>query len=745
MKVQGSHPKQFIDSIITRYFRGSLGSKMMRKIIMLNLISIIGIVFILSFGCVAFYQSIFGLGCADFTAAILLVLNLYYFWKSKHYQLASHIGIFMAGTFFLYLFVSGGAFKTGPLWYYTFPLFACYLLGSKRGAIASLTLIGISILLLYINRDAAFFATYQKNFLLRFFPSFFVVFAYSYLYEYMTEKNQEELRLMNSRLDRKVAEQTIELNAKNISLSLKIEQYKTAQDALRKSEERFRDLADLLPQTVFELNDSGHITFANRMAFNTFGYTQEDFDKGLNALQIFVSEDRDKIMAYIQRVLSGEIIMHIESTAQKKNGSTFPVLVYPRVILHKDIPVGIRGILIDITAQKKAEENRRKIEAQLQNAQRMEALGILAGGVAHDLNNVLSGIVGYPDLLLMQIPEDSALRSPILAIQDSGIKAANIVQDLLTLARRGVTSKEVMNLNNIISEYLKSPEYNKLKSYHSAVELETYFETDLLNFNGSHIHVFQTVMNLVSNAAEAMPDGGEITISTQNQSVDSPLYGFENVDKGDYVVLKVSDTGMGISSEDMDRIFEPFYTKKVMGRSGTGLGMAVVWGTIKDHSGFIDVQSSEGKGTELTLYFPAIKQKKPKEKALLPIQDYMGKGESILVVDDVKEQRNVVSAMLTQLGYISHNVPSGEEAVEFLKKHTVDLIILDMIMDPGMDGLDTYKQILELHPGQKAIISSGFSETERVKEAQRLGIGKYLKKPYTLEKLGIALKEEFES
>jgi DNA-binding NtrC family response regulator len=170
--------------------------------------------------------------------------------------------------------------------------------------------------------------------------------------------------------------------------------------------------------------------------------------------------------------------------------------------------------------------------------------------------------------------------------------------------------------------------------------------------------------------------------------------------------------------------------------------MAVVWGTVKDHNGYIDVQSTEGKGTTFTLYFPATREKIAKEKARLSIEDYMGKEESILVVDDVKEQRELALTLLTTLDYAVDTVSSGEEAVKYLKEHTVDLIVLDMIMDPGIDGLETYKKIIEVHPGQKAIIASGFSETDRVKEAQRLGAGQYIKKPYTLEKLGLAIKEE---
>ncbi len=274
--------------------------------------------------------------------------------------------------------------------------------------------------------------------------------------------------------------------------------------------------------------------------------------------------------------------------------------------------------------------------------------------------------------------------------------------------------------------------------------IETNFETGLLNILGSTVHLSKTIMNLVSNASEAMPGGGKILISTKNQYIDRPIKGYDDVEEGDYVVLTFSDTGIGISSDDKERIFEPFYTKKVMGISGTGLGMSVVWGTVKDHKGYIDIESIEGKGTTFTLYFPITREESAKDKALFSLDDYMGKGESVLVVDDVEVQREIASGMLKKLGYSVISVSSGEEAVDYIKDNFVDILVLDMIMDPGMDGLETYKKIIEFHPEQKAIIASGFSETDRVKEAQKLGAGTYVKKPYVMDKIGAAIKIELE-
>ena len=386
-------------------------------------------------------------------------------------------------------------------------------------------------------------------------------------------------------------------------------------------------------------------------------------------------------------------------------------------------------------------EDRKTAQEQLARAQRMEAIGTLAAGVAHDLNNILSGIVSYPDLLLIRLPDGSDMRQPLETIQNSGKKAAAIVQDLLALARRGITSSEVVDLRQIVTEYLDSPECTKMRSYHSGVQIQTNFASDLMDIAGSPVHLSKTVMNIASNAAEAILEKGTISIELRNQYIDAPIQGYDKVQQGDYVLLKISDTGHGIASQDLERIFEPFYTKKKMGRSGTGLGMAVVWGTVKDHNGYIDVESRIGGGTTFYLYFPVTRQRK-KTDAPIDLSAYTGNGETILVVDDILEQREIAISILKELGYQTHAVSSGEAAIDYLQENRVDLLLLDMIMAPGMDGLETYQHIIKVHHTQKAIIASGYSESERVRQAQQLGAGLYLRKPYTIANLATAVYNE---
>jgi len=411
------------------------------------------------------------------------------------------------------------------------------------------------------------------------------------------------------------------------------------------------------------------------------------------------------------------------------------------------IPNSMRVIasMMDVTDMRRSEKEKEKLKSKLIRAEKMESLGVMAGGIAHDLNNVLSGIVSYPELLLMDLPESSPIRDPLLTIKESGIKAAAIVQDLLTLARRDVANKEVVNLNDVINAYLQSPEYAKMISYHPKVSLAFEHGHNLLNILGSPVNLSKTIMNLVTNAAEATKGGGEITITTQNCYLEHPIRGYEAFREGEYVQVTVSDTGVGIPRKYLDRIFEPFYSKKVMGRSGTGLGMTVVWGTVNDHNGFIEVESAEGKGTRFRIFFPATRKASKQKTDSRSLKDLMGNGESILVVDDVKEQRNLASGILKRLGYHVQVAENGEEAVEFVKENPlIDLVLLDMIMYPGIDGFETFRRIRVLKPDQKGIIVSGYSETHRVKKAQSIGTGGYVQKPYLLEHLGSAVKKELQ-
>ena len=505
----------------------------------------------------------------------------------------------------------------------------------------------------------------------------------------------------------------------------------------------YQALFEAAPDGVEVLDARGNIVDCNKTQAILLGYSHEELI-GNHTMEFFC-DGSESLFEDRMRNLKESGYFEGEIELVGKDGTVIPVWRKGSAIYDQGGKfVGYVVYNRDLSDRKRIAAEKEKLESKLKQAQKMEAIGALAGGVAHDLNNVLGGLVSYPDLLLMQLSDDSPLRKPILTIQRSGKKAAAIVQDLLTLARRGVTVEEVVNLNDIVSDHFRTPEHEKIQAIHPHVRFEINLEDNLLDIVGSPVHLSKTVMNLLSNASEAMTDRGKIAISTESRYVDQPIPGYDTVREGEYATLTVSDEGAGMSEEDRKRIFEPFYTKKVMGRSGTGLGMAVVWGAVKDHNGYIDIESLEGKGTTITIYFPATRRGTQKAKTPIPIEAYRGKGETILVVDDVEEQREIASAMLGSLGYAVSSVPSGEEAVAYLKDHAVDLLLLDMIMDPGIDGLETYKRILKIHPHQKALIASGFSETSRVKKAQGLGVGAYIKKPFVVEQIGRAVRHELE-
>jgi len=521
-----------------------------------------------------------------------------------------------------------------------------------------------------------------------------------------------------------------------------------SEQALRRSEQKYRLLAENIQDVIWMMDMKFTFTYVSPSIERLQGWAPNEY-LNLRLKKVLAPASLSMVLDEFNRQYelgrqSGSFARSstLELELLKREGSSVWAEVTASFLLGEDgLPIGVLGMARDITERRRAEKEKRELRENLARSKKMEALGTLAGGVAHDLNNVLSGVVSYPDLLLLDLPKDSPLRRPIEVIRESGKKAAAIVHDLLTLARRGVPTADIVNLNDLIREYLISPEYQRLRSFHPLVEVETRLETELLNMMGSPIHLSKTLMNLVSNAAEAMPDGGTIIIATENRYLDRSLKGKE-VREGDYAVLQVSDSGVGIPAEDLHRIFEPFFTKKKMGRSGTGLGMAVVWGTVQDHQGYIDVQSVEGRGTDVSVLLPATRKEALKPAPEKTLDAFKGAGQMVLVVDDMKEQREIAATIIEQLGYVARSAESGEQAVELLKHEKADLLILDMIMDPGIDGLETYHQVKRLHPHQKAIITSGYAETERVKIAMRLGVGGYLRKPYTVNNLACAIKSE---
>lgn len=501
------------------------------------------------------------------------------------------------------------------------------------------------------------------------------------------------------------------------------------------------------------------------------------FDHGSNAIAIYKAVNRGEDFVFLDFNRTAEEIEDIRKTdvLGKKAGDIFPALkenglldvfrevwesgepVFHPPFYYDDgriegwrqnrvykLPSGeIVSMYDDLTQQKICEQEKEIIEKQLQQAQKMEAIGMLAGGVAHDLNNILTAIVNYPEIILLQLPEESPLRTPISQIHEAGLKASAVVGDLLTVARGVANRKEIADLNQLITKFFDSPEYHQIQTDHSHISYTTDLEGNLSNITCSTVHVSKSIMNLMINASEAIAETGTITVHSRSEDVDAgqaPKYGLE---PGSYVVLGISDTGSGIAEEDLDHIFEPFYTKKAMSRtSGTGLGLSIVWNTMLDHDGKVLVHSSE-QGTHFDLYFPATDAQIIQTDESPTLSELQGNGETILIVDDEPQLRDIAAKILQELGYETISKESGETAVAYLQDNSVDLVLLDMIMEPGMNGRDTFEKILHIHPGQKALLVSGFSKNTEVNKALTLGACCFIKKPYSIPELGKALLQIF--
>ncbi|XOV87521.1 MAG: 7TM diverse intracellular signaling domain-containing protein [Pseudomonadota bacterium] len=388
-----------------------------------------------------------------------------------------------------------------------------------------------------------------------------------------------------------------------------------------------------------------------------------------------------------------------------------------------------------------AEVQSEVLHQRIAQSEKMEAIGLLASGVAHDLNNILSTTVTYPELVLLDLPPDSPLTRPLQLTRQAGLRAAAVIQDLLTLARRGVIQREVLNLNQVIEDYLNSVEHDLLLSNHPGIHLVTDLDPELDNIEGSPVHLQKLIMNLVSNALEAQDHKGTVRISTHNEKSTAQELFYMPLKAGHYVILSVEDEGSGIDHDDLDKVFEPFYTTKVMGQSGTGLGMSVIWGVVYDHGGAIDVMTEKDAGTRFDIYLPRTSKPAPPRPAYQPIINLLGTGEKILVVDDMEDQRELTCAVLSRLGYTPDSCASGPEAVAKLAEASFDLVLLDMVMDDEWDGLTTFREIRKLVADQKTLLVSGFAETEQVTQAQAEGAGPFLRKPFTLEAIGSTIRQ----
>lgn len=520
-----------------------------------------------------------------------------------------------------------------------------------------------------------------------------------------------------------------------------INQRNLAEELLRESELRFKTIFNVSPQVITISSPTGILLEANN-EFKHFARLQPEEALSKPLEDGFPISSQTRINLWAELAEKGSLAgREVETTSP--TGSPLTFLVFGKMI-HMDPSSFILLIFTDITALKQAENEKLVLQEKLARSTKMEAMGLMAAEVAHDLNNILSGIIGYPQLLLMEPNITEKQKESLKEILETGQRAAAVVSDLLTIARGVASTKYSLPINSVVTDYTNSPECKHLQEIFPNVQLNLDLDANSGNIIASPVHLSKVVMNLISNAFEAMPPtktDGVVSVKTQTVELTLKPAGFSDYfEPGHYALITVSDNGLGIPAEDIKKVFEPFYSKKAKGRSGTGLGLAIVWNTIIDHSGHITVESSP-EGTTFKLYFKVTEEKTAVKGKLKKIENYLGNGQAILVVDDVDIQRKLAAKMLTTLGYNPVTVPSGEAAVEYLKQNDVSLVILDMIMHPGMNGRETYGAIMEFKPQQKAIIASGMAETDEVSKAQAMGAGQFVNKPYTIEDLAVAVQK----
>jgi len=503
---------------------------------------------------------------------------------------------------------------------------------------------------------------------------------------------------------------------------------KQSEVALRESEERFRELAELMPETVFEVDLEGKLTFVNRNAFNNFGYTQQDLKKGLKNFDMIIPKDRERAQDNVTKILTGEKSGINEYTALRKDGSIFPVMIHSAPIFKEGKPVGLRGFMVDITDRKKAEEERRKLEVQFQQAQRFEALGTLAGGIAHDFNNLLMNIQGNTSLMLFEIEGTHPFFEPLKKIEKQVKSGAQLTRQMLGYARKGKFNVKSVDLNQIVDE--SADTFGRTRK---EITIYREFDNDLFPVEADQGQIEQVLLNLYVNAADAMPGGGKLILKTKNETHLNIKSNHYDPRPGKYVQLTITDSGTGIDYQTLERIFDPFFTTKGMGR-GTGLGLASVYGIIKSHDGYIDVTSEKGHGTTFTIFLPA-SEKDVEGTADTAAKLIKGSG-TLLVVDDEELVLKVGVNMLEKLGYTVLGAKNGKEAVDIFNanKDKILMVILDIIM-PDMGGGEVYDKIKSINPEVKVLLSSGYSVDGQAIELLERGCDGFMQKPFTMEEL----------
>ena len=500
---------------------------------------------------------------------------------------------------------------------------------------------------------------------------------------------------------------------------------------LRKNPHEAQPLAiSYFSDAIFVRDLSNRILFWSQGAERLYGWQAEEV-KNRVARELFHRESEAQL----------EVALHTTIERGNWNGELKQITKDGREIIvssrwtlmgaRQGRPQSILVVNTDITEQK-------QLEQQLLHAQRLESIGTLAGGIAHDLNNILTPILGFTQLLPLKIPNlDESSLELLRLIRINTLRGADIVKQVLLFSRKTDTEWESVSLANVLEEVLKLMR----ETFPKSIVIEDYISPNLWQLDGDSTQLQQVLMNLCVNARDAMPDGGKLIISADNLSLDKQYSATNlNLEVGNYILITVTDTGMGIPPEIIERIFEPFFTTKEPGQ-GTGLGLSTVIGIVKNHGGTIEVNSDRQSGTQFKVYLPASESIAATETITgetIP----SGRGELILVVDDEAPIREVSKATLETHNYRVITASDGLEAIAIYAQQPqeIEVVLMDLVM-PEMDGLTAMRALKKINPKLKLIATSGTATKEKVAAAELIGIEAFLTKPYTAEKLLLNLNE----